>query len=202
MRPAATTLRRAQHGAVLFISLIVLVAMSLAGLAMMRGVDTGAQIANNLAFKQGATMAGDAGVEAARTWLLNNPGATLYNDQPGVANGVGYFATWQQGLDFTNGDADTTNNFDWTTRAVALATDAAGNQASYVIHRMCDATGNPSSINCIRVTNASGSTSSSSKGAAAFGSYAISSPSQAFFRITVRVIGPRNTVSYVQAVVY
>ena len=202
MRPAATTLRRAQHGAVLFISLIVLVAMSLAGLAMMRGVDTGAQIANNLAFKQGATMAGDAGVEAARTWLLNNPGATLYNDQPGVANGVGYFATWQQGLDFTNGDADTTNNFDWTTRAVALATDAAGNQASYVIHRMCDATGNPASINCIRVTNASGSTSSSSKGAAAFGSYAISSPSQAFFRITVRVIGPRNTVSYVQAVVY
>jgi type IV pilus assembly protein PilX len=202
MRPTATTLRRAQRGAVLFISLIVLVAMSLAGLAMMRGVDTGAQIANNLAFKQGATMAGDAGVEAARTWLLNNPGATLYNDQPGVANGVGYFATWQQGLDFTNGDADTTNNFDWTTRAVALATDAAGNQASYVIHRMCDATGNPASINCIRVTNATGSTSSSSKGAAAFGSYAISSPSQAFFRITVRVIGPRNTVSYVQAVVY
>jgi type IV pilus assembly protein PilX len=202
MRPTATTLRRAQRGAVLFISLIVLVAMSLAGLAMMRGVDTGAQIANNLAFKQGATMAGDAGVEAARTWLMNNPGATLYNDQPGVANGVGYFATWQQGLDFTNGDADTTNNFDWTTRAVALATDAAGNQASYVIHRMCDATGNPASINCIRVTNATGSTSSSSKGAAAFGSYAISSPSQAFFRITVRVIGPRNTVSYVQAVVY
>jgi type IV pilus assembly protein PilX len=202
MRPTATTLRRAQRGAVLFISLIVLVAMSLAGLAMMRGVDTGAQIANNLAFKQGATMAGDAGVEAARTWLLNNPGATLYNDQPGVANGVGYFATWQQGLDFTDGDADTTNNFDWTTRAVALATDAAGNQASYVIHRMCDATGNPASINCIRVTNTTGSTSSSSKGAAAFGSYAISSPSQAFFRITVRVIGPRNTVSYVQAVVY
>jgi len=202
MRPTATTLRRAQRGAVLFISLIVLVAMSLAGLAMMRGVDTGAQIANNLAFKQGATMAGDSGVEAARTWLLNNPGATLYNDQPGVANGVGYFGTWQQGLGFTNGDADTTNNFDWTNRAVALAADVAGNQASYVIHRMCDATGNPASINCIRVTNATGSTSSSSKGAAAFGSYAISSPSQAFFRITVRVIGPRNTVSYVQAVVY
>jgi type IV pilus assembly protein PilX len=196
------TLRRAQRGAVLFIALIVLVAMSLAGLAMMRGVDTGAMIANNLAFKEGATAAADSGIEAARTWLTNNPGATLYNDQPGVANGVGYFATWQQGLDFTAGDADPTNNFDWSTRSVALATDAAGNQASYVIHRMCDATGNPASINCIRVTNSGGSTSSSSKGAAAFGSYAISSPSQSFFRITVRVIGPRNTVSYVQAVVY
>ena len=190
MRPAATTLRRAQHGAVLFISLIVLVAMSLAGLAMMRGVDTGAMIANNLAFKEGATMAADSGVEAARTWLLNNPGATLYNNQPGVTNGTGYFATWQEGLDFIKGDADATNDFDWTANSVALATDAAGNQANYVIHRMCDATGDPASINCIRVSSSTGSTSSSSKGAAAFGTYAISSPSQAFFRITVRVIGP------------
>lgn len=202
MRTAATTLRRAQRGAVLFISLIVLVAMSLAGLAMMRGVDTGALIANNLAFKQGATIAGDAGIEAARSWLMANTGATLYNDQPGVTNGTGYWATWQQGLDFTSSDADTTNNFDWSTRSVALAADAAGNQVNYVIHRMCDAVGNPASINCIRVTDSTGSTASSSKGAAAFGTYAISSPSQAFFRITVRVIGPRNTVSYVQAVVY
>ena len=202
MRPAATGLRRAQRGAVLFISLIVLVAMSLAGLAMMRGVDTGAMIANNLAFKSGATMAADSGIEAARNWLMANTGATLYNNKPAVTNGGGYFATWQEGLDFTNGDSDTTNNFDWAANSVALAADAAGNQVSYVIHRMCDAIGNPASINCIRATDSSGSTSSSSKGAAAFGSYAISSPSQAFFRITVRVIGPRNTVSYVQAVVY
>ena len=202
MRTAATSLRRAQRGAVLFISLIVLVAMSLAGLAMMRGVDTGALIANNLAFKQGATAAGDAGIEAARTWLMANTGATLYNDQPGVTNGTGYWATWQQGLDFTGTDADTTNNFDWSTRAVALAADAAGNQVSYVIHRMCDATGNPASINCIRVTDSTGSTAGGSKGAAAFGTYAITSPSQAFFRVTVRVIGPRNTTSYVQAVLY
>jgi len=201
MRTAATGLRRAQRGAVLFIALIVLVAMSLAGLAMMRGVDTGALIANNLAFKQGATIAGDAGVEAARTWLIANGGPTLYNNQPGVTNGGGYFATWQQGLDFTNADADTTNNFNWAANAVALATDAAGNQVSYVIHRMCDATGNPASINCVRVTDP-GSTTASTKGAAAFGTYSISSPSQAFFRITVRVIGPRNTVSYVQAAVY
>jgi type IV pilus assembly protein PilX len=202
MRTAATTLPRAQRGAVLFIALIVLVAMSLAGLAMMRGVDTGAMIANNLAFKEGATMAADSGVESARTWLLNNAGATLYGNQPGVTNGVGYFATWQEGLDFTKGDADATNDFNWTGNSVALAADAAGNQASYVIHRMCETPGDPSSINCIRVTDSSGSTTSSSKGAAAFGTYAIGNPSSTFYRITVRVIGPRNTVSYVQAVVY
>jgi len=201
MRMPEATSRRTQGGAVLFIALIVLVAMSLAGLAMMRGVDTGAMIANNLAFKQGATATADAGIEAARTWLLNNAGPTLYNNQPGVANGVGYFATSQQGLDFTNGDADPTNNFDWSTRSVLLPIDAASNRARYVIHRLCDSSGNPATVNCIRATS-SGATGASSKGAAAYGSYAISSPSQAFFRVTVRVDGPRNTVSYVQAVLY
>ena len=48
----------------LLAALIVLVAMSLAGLALMRGVDTGTLIASNLAFKQSATAAGDLGVVA------------------------------------------------------------------------------------------------------------------------------------------
>ena len=34
------------------------------------------------------------------------------------------------------------------------------------------------------------------------GGYAISVPTGAFYRITVRVLGPRNTVSFVQATVY
>lgn len=202
MRPMARALRRSQQGAVLFIALIVLVAMSLAGIAMMRGVDTGAMIANNLAFKQGATMAADNGVEAARAWLIANGGAPLYNDQPGITGGVGYFSTWQTGVDLIDGDADTTNNFDWSTRSVALAADAAGNQVSYVIHRLCDLAGNPASVNCVKSTDSGSSTASGTKGAAAFGSFAISTATEAFFRITVRVIGPRNTVSYVQAVVY
>jgi type IV pilus assembly protein PilX len=202
MRSAATTLRRAQRGAVLFIALIVLVAMSLAGLAMMRGVDTGAMIANNLAFKSGATMAADSGIEAARNWLTTTSSDLLQGDKPAVTNGGGYFSTWQEGLDFTKGDGDNTNDFDWSTNSVALAADAAGNQVSYVIHRMCNAPGDPASTTCIRVTSTTGSTASSSKGAAAFGTMAISTPGQTFYRITVRVIGPRNTVSYVQAVVY
>jgi Tfp pilus assembly protein PilX len=41
------------RGAVLFIALIVLVAMTLAGIAIMRSVDTATLIAGNLAFKQG-----------------------------------------------------------------------------------------------------------------------------------------------------
>jgi type IV pilus assembly protein PilX len=119
--------RRTQRGAVLFIALIVLVAMSLAGLALMRGVDR--------------------------------------------------------------------------STAASAGTDAAGNQVSYVIQRLCELPGDPASVNCIRAAGAS-STSSGTKGAASYGGYAISAPTGAFYRITVRVTGPRNTVSFVQATVY
>src|SRR4051812_10143783 len=60
-----------QGGVVLFIALVVLVAMSLAGIAMVRSVDTGSLVAGNMAFKQGATLAGDAGTELAISWLTS-----------------------------------------------------------------------------------------------------------------------------------
>jgi Tfp pilus assembly protein PilX len=50
---------------VLFIALIVLVAMTLAGIAIMRSVDTATLIAGNLAFKQGTVQSSDNGVEQA-----------------------------------------------------------------------------------------------------------------------------------------
>ena len=195
MSRTAMLSRRAQRGAVLFIALIVLVAMSLAGLALMRGVDTGTLIASNLAFKQSATSAGDEGIEAARNWLLANGGPTLYTDIPGSA----YYSTMQTNVDLIGSDP-TKPDFDWTTAASA-GTDAAGNQVSYVIQRLCELPGDPASVNCIRATGAS-SSSTGTKGAVSYGGYAISVPTGAFYRITVQVTGPRNTLSYVQATVY
>ena len=154
--------RRAQRGAVLFIALIVLVAMSLAGLALMRGVDTGTLIASNLAFKQSATAAGDLGIEAGRGWLMSNGGPPLYVDIPGSA----YYSTFQTNVDLVGGDP-TKTPFDWGTAASA-GTDAAGNQVSYVIQRLCELPGDPASVNCIRASGAT-STSSSTKGAATYG---------------------------------
>jgi type IV pilus assembly protein PilX len=187
--------RRAQGGAILFIALIVLVAMSLAGLALMRSVDTGSLIASNLAFKQSATAAGDEGIEAARGWLLSNGGPPLYADIPASA----YYATMQNNVDLIGSDP-TKPDFDWST-AMLVGTDAAGNTVKYVIQRLCDLPGDPASVNCIRATGAS-SSSTGTKGAVSYGGYAISVPTGAFYRITVQVAGPRNTLSYVQATVY
>src|SRR3989304_2733091 len=63
--PRARSAAGSQKGMVLFIALIVLVAMTLAGLALVRSVDTANVIAGNLAFQPSTLQAGDRGVEAA-----------------------------------------------------------------------------------------------------------------------------------------
>lgn len=188
-----STRRNRQRGAVLFIALIVLVAMSLAGVALIRSVDTANLIAGNLAFKQNATHGGDWGAEQARAWLQLQPAATLYNDVPGL-----YSAAMQTGVDFTGTDPSRPD-FDWNASAFDAGFDPAGNQVRYVIHRMCELAGNPGSVNCVRTS--SGGTSGGTQGGATYGGAALPSTSQIYYRITARVTGPRNTVSYVQVMV-
>lgn len=179
---------RRQQGVVLFISLIMLVAMTLAGIALIRSVDTANLIAGNLAFRQGATLAADAGVETARTWLLTQNTATLSGDS--AANGYYSFtppvASWE--------------TYDWAGSSKPLpAADAAGNQVRYVVHRLCAITGSPTGVgnNCLTTTSAGGG-QGSSKGA---GAQNPSGTAVYYYRVTSRVIGPRNTASYVQTLI-
>lgn len=194
-------LRRTQEGVVLFIALIVLVAMSLAGVALLRGVDTGTIIAGNLAFRQGSMHVADLGVEAARQWLRGKNLADLYLDSPADA----YYATWQASLDLLGNDPAKTD-YDWSSAKTIPSGSPfeppSGYTIHYVVHRLCDGSGDPSSTTCVKVTGAAGGTAGGTKGAVAYGAYAISVPTSAMYRITVRVTGPRNTRSYVQATVY
>jgi type IV pilus assembly protein PilX len=220
MSPRYSGMRRAQRGVVLFIALIVLVAMSLAGVALLRSVDTNVLIAGNLAFRQGATMAGDWGVEDARQLLTRNakdpitlvPLTVLNADQPalqqlgGIPNppwpNTAYWANWQSNIDLTGNTSSVADDFDWSS-ARSMGTDAAGNTVSYVIHRLCDIAGDPSSagVNCIKTAGGTGTASDDgTKGVVAYGAAALPGTSTVYYRVTVRITGPRNTVSYVQAV--
>jgi len=70
--PLSTLSPQKQRGVVLFIALIVMVAMSLAAIAMFRSVDTANLVAGNQAFKQSALNSTDIGVAAAMskaTWM-------------------------------------------------------------------------------------------------------------------------------------
>jgi type IV pilus assembly protein PilX len=71
-----------ERGVVLMISLIILVALTIAGIALIRSVDTTNIISGNLAFQQAAVHAAEAGTEeAVRTFLeTSTPPIALQND--------------------------------------------------------------------------------------------------------------------------
>lgn len=192
--------RHAQRGVVLIIALIVMVSMAVAAIALVRTVDTGLLAAANLAFRQNATMAGDNGLRDATDKLVGANSATLFN------NFAGYWANAQMGgFDPLTYDWTGANN---SVCAPANCTaDAGGNTIRYVIHRLCDTSGNPLSINCLRAPTSNAGTTgqsavdyrhlystSSSAGSGNLGG--------TYYRVTVRISGPRNTTSYVQAVLF
>lgn len=207
-----------QDGVVLIITLIVLVAMTLAAIALVRSVDTGNVVAGNMAFKQGATQSGDAGTQLALAWLSGIAGiATSYNDIPEQ----GYYATSQEELDPTGNNGDPNHALiDWDgnncNNAVAngLASNciepfpanpgdavpnAAGYIVQYVIHRLCPSTGLPN--NCASTASTVAGTSSGAKDYTSKGGLSGESEAE-YYRITTRVKGPRNTVSYIETIVH
>jgi Tfp pilus assembly protein PilX len=191
---------RAQQGIVLLLSLVVLVAMTLAGLALLRSVFTSNRIAGNLAFQQAATQSADVGIETAIAWLENNSTGTRLHDHITRSGGepVGYFANRQ----------DPGVNQSWqefwdavlvpTNRVNTLPADAAGNTVAYVIQRLCNATGDPTGNAGCDVSPAVTPGEGNSRGA---GSIGLQMPTQTYYRITARVTGPRNATSFVQVVV-
>ena len=187
-----------QRGVVLTIALIVLVAMTLAGLALVRSVDTSNIIAGNLAFQQAATQSGDIGTETAVTWLQANfAGITLQQSIPAQ----GYVASRQDPAVGQSWDAFWTNTLVPAGQIVTLAQDTTtGNTVSYTIQRTCAQAGDPTVplTDCAISQAAAATTSGSSKGV---GVPPLQYSSQVYYRITTRVAGPRNTVSYVQTIV-
>ena len=192
-----------QQGIILPITLIVLVAMTLAGIALVRSVDTASVIAGNLAFKQSAIPSGDAGIDAAMAWLAQNTN-NLTQDNPAR----GYYATRQDALDLTANKRDPAtvdDDLDWDGNGavVKLPKDAAGNQVAYVIHRMCDNAGILDSATCSVeqvYKEGTGQTGTRPMETGLPPGFPLVS-NRAFYRITARISGPRNTTSYVQAVV-
>jgi type IV pilus assembly protein PilX len=205
MKTPARPVPRRERGAILFIALIVLVAMSLAGIALMRSVDTNVLIAGNLAFRQGATAGGDWGIEAARVWLKGSP-ALLKDDKP--AGAPFYRANWQESLDLA-GTNPAVTDYNWDTTDTAdqpadLGFDSAGNRVQYLIQRLCNIAGLPTDpgVACVQssLSKASGQNTLSSKTVKDMNQKDQESDKVVLYRVTVRITGPRNTVSFVQAV--
>jgi type IV pilus assembly protein PilX len=205
-RQLASTFRRRarQGGVVLIVALIVMVATILAAIALVSSIDVATLIAGNLAFRQSGVQAADSGVEVARNWLMTRSVDSLNNPIS-----PSYYATWNGGVTTTNGIFDPAT-FDWSSKSTSLAADATGNTVAYVIHRMCENTGDPATANCF--TARSSTTGGNSNRVREPGDLPCFDPntganlcgstSNPYYRITVRVTGPRSTLTYVQAVIY
>ena len=189
----------AQKGVVLFIALIVLVAMTMAGIALVRSVDTANVIAGNLAFKQGTLHAADLGVEAAVAALPNIIGTTLEADQIPGPN-YWYYATRRTedaaGVPTAQqiGAAGAVAAIDWN--AVPVAATVSGNEVKIVIDRLCRPPGPP-------VLNIQGQCFTEALlggGSKKAGGQDITSATAVYYRVTARVSGPRNTISMVQTI--
>jgi Tfp pilus assembly protein PilX len=194
--------------------LIVLAAMSLAAVGLMRGVLGSNRVAGNLAFQQTTLQAGDVGVETAIAWLEQKtletapvPAGAPAGTQPLPANklfaDISKSSTETYNYVATRADPKAGKNWDdfWKALAAAgqvntLPTDAAGNTVSFVIHRLCTNTGDPTTAGCEATPTLPPSIKTSSKS----NSLKLSESSQVYYRITVRVQGPRNAVSFIQAI--
>lgn len=197
-RPLGAQLPSAQRGVTLMIALIVLIAMTLSALGLMRSVFTSNRIAGNLSFQQAATQSADTGVETAVAWIESNNQGSLLFDHVNIGAGqpVAYFASRQDPA------PDQTWEQFWpvlaaTGRVNTLAVDLAGNQVSFVIQRMCADIGDPAAP----AAGCSASPDEEDDGSKRVGANNIELPSQRYYRITSRVAGPRNTVSFVQVMV-
>jgi Tfp pilus assembly protein PilX len=200
MRSPKVQIRRgagAQQGVVLFVALIVLIVMTLAGLALMRQLGVGTAIAGNVAFKEGATAVADRGVEEALLWLSLPASNTSVTSAPD-----GYDSSWGAGFD--------PNAFAWGagfSRTIvppllaALDFAQTGSQTEMVIQRLC-LTPNMSSLDpAQRCSDALVPNPLRSHGGGGYGSVLPSDTPAPFYRVTTRVRGPRNTVSVTQALI-
>jgi type IV pilus assembly protein PilX len=211
-RWATTITRRSQAGMVMIVALIILVAMTLGGLALMRSMDTSNLIAGNMAFQQAATHSADAGVEAAIAWLETTNIAAARNldssvPAAGYAASTNNVAANQTGETFWNSLSafgvcflPVINGACSVTPGVA---NTAGNKIGFMIQRLCNGAGTTTGNGCSISPGAAAPSDNSGESLEAGGEILSQTGvnSAVYYRITVRVSGPRNTVSFVQAVV-
>jgi Tfp pilus assembly protein PilX len=192
---------------VLFIALIVLVAMTLAGIAVMRSVGTNVLISGNMAFKQAATSVADYGVETAGAWISGATATTLQNDGAPGSPTAGYYSSWKYD---PTAPTDLTKNFDpfqfnWNNAKVVAPAPDPSTQVQYVIHRMCTLPNTSiDDINqqCVFATTTSSGSTGSTQNVLSGGQAPLTPTSQVYYRVTVKVTGPKNSISFIQTTLY
>ena len=193
-RPAP---RRSQSGVVLFIALIVMVALSIAGIALLRSVDTSVSVTANLGFRQASIPPTNWAVENAIAALFEKATISDKNKSKADENYYAYRVEKKtvakpedkQGVPYDLQGVKP----DKYPGTFVKETDAAGNTIRYVIERMCLDEGEATVANCDM------SPPKQSYATTAMELNKIILDRVPFYRLTVRVDGPNNTTTFAQA---
>lgn len=205
------TLGSRNHGTVLLAALVMLIALMLGAAALMRMVESANLLSGNLAFKRAATLAAETGTEAAIAWLAQQDAATLALNQAEQ----GYYASDATHFDPTgNRGGSQSSRVDWLAdnctgaaiarclKPVALSgPDAAGHTVGYVVQRLCAAAGAFASSGACAFHMPAEADSSSRSGLSYGRSQRLAGMPLAYYRITARAVGPRNTVAVIEVLV-
>ena len=198
-------------GAVLLAALVMLVVLMLGSAALMRMVESASLLSGNLAFKRAATLAAEAGTEAAIGWLAQQDAATLSQDQPAH----GYYAADAENFDGSgNHSGSGLTRVDWQgkgcadaallrclTPAALPAQDAAGHTVRYVLQRLCAGAGPHAASGSCAFHEPVEAESSSRSGLSYSRSQRLAGAPLAYYRITAHASGPRHTVSVIEVLV-
>jgi type IV pilus assembly protein PilX len=195
MRQVSLRLRHSQRGYMLMLVLVALVAMMVSGIALIRSIDTNQLVAGNLASRNATVHSADLAVQQAVNWIqANATNGNLYTDAPAS----GYYAEEQEPkwtLPATWAVCTTTSG----ATPCSNANDGAGNQVTWLIHRMCSIAGAPGTPNQF-CSSLNGTASSAGNSYSSDAVIFTGSPKN-FYRISIQVIGPRNTATMTQAFV-
>jgi type IV pilus assembly protein PilX len=202
-----TTSRDQQRGVALFIALIVMVAMSLAGVALIRSVDTTTSVVGNIAFRQASLMAANWAIEQASASLYTSDAA---NGTPTIADTTtdnpaqNYYAVLQDYAPSPKPESTAALNPNVPPGIPAALQkksafpfvpyiDGSKNEVRFVIERLCRQPGGAQAAYCDMMPPKQGQ-------GVTIGTPGFKIPTVAIFRVSVRVDGPSNTgTSFVQA---
>lgn len=206
-----------QRGVSLLFALLALVALSLAAMGLVRTVGNTSLVVGNLGFKMDATASADRGAEQAITWLQNNMAGTGLDAN---VTASGYYATSLDALDPTGRSSTASSRavVDWNNDNCATISGAytscidatapvtlGGNQVNWVITRLCASAGSKDDVsNSCATSLTSGVADDANSGGldtASPGGLAGSTVAP-YFRVIVRTVGARNTVSYTETIVH
>jgi type IV pilus assembly protein PilX len=200
-----------EKGISLVIVLIALVLMSLAAVGLVRMVDTGTLVIGNLAFKQATTSSTDREVARAAAAL-----AGINTDEDNA--GLSYYATSYLALDVSGKSSDANKVLiDWAGNDCAGTSntgcldpteedDTGDYKTRYLVTRMCRTAGavGAAGNSCLRPIVATSSPPADRTGGGGYGGGSIRPGTEAgpLFRVIVRSVGPRNSISYTETYIH